>query len=463
MRFRRLALVAIHLLCAVRTAKPADSAALLLVSIDGLRGDDVADADALGLRIPILRAIAAEGVSARRMVTIFPSLTYPAHATLVTGALPARHGILNNEIFDPLATGRLPWYFFARDIRVPTLWDAFRAGGRRTASIGWPVTVDARIDFNMPELWGAADFDGTFIPRSRAASTPGMIEDAERRFGFSFDPARLDEHRTLVARAVVERHRPDLLLVHYNLPDKKQHQLGLRTPEVLASIEQADALVGDLLGTYARSGYRVPVALPTTSSAPVGGERRLNVCVLSDHGFEEVSREFRPNVVLREAGLIDYDASASRVRSWRVMAWVGGGSAAIMAADSGDTEAIERARELLARDAGRPGNPVARALDKAEITRRGANPLAAFMLDPAEGWMFGRLCQGPVTGPCAPKGMHGQLPERPGMGAVFFLAGPGVPRGGKLETVRMVDVAPTLASLAGVTLPAPDGEIIPLK
>src|SRR5690606_11805918 len=94
------------------------------------------------LPAPMLQRMAREGAHARAVRGVMPTVTYPSHTTLVTGAVPARHGILYNQPFEAGGqSGR--WYVEHDSIRVPTLWDAVRAAGGTTAAISWPVTVGA--------------------------------------------------------------------------------------------------------------------------------------------------------------------------------------------------------------------------------------------------------------------------------------------------------------------------------
>src|SRR5690242_9753839 len=84
------------------TAEPtAQADHLLIISIDGLRGDWAANPDRHDLRIPTLRKLAVRGTAAESVRGIFPSVTYPSHTTLITGCRPARHGIMANTLFDP--------------------------------------------------------------------------------------------------------------------------------------------------------------------------------------------------------------------------------------------------------------------------------------------------------------------------------------------------------------------------
>jgi predicted AlkP superfamily pyrophosphatase or phosphodiesterase len=76
------------------------------------------------------------------------------------------------------------------------------------------------------------------------------------------------------------------------------------------------------------------------------------------------------------------------------------------------------------------------------------------MLTASEGWHFGdhaaeELATGPVY-----RATHGHLPDDPRLLAGFVAAGPGVAEGARLGQLDALDVAPTLAALLGVTLPA---------
>jgi hypothetical protein len=120
-----------------------DAAPVLMISVDGMKPEYVLEARASGLKIPFLRRLAAEGAYAEGVMGVWPTVTYPSHTTLVTGVAPAEHGIYSNLEFDPYQRFKDSWFWYARQVRVPTLWQAAHAQGITTASIGWPVTVGA--------------------------------------------------------------------------------------------------------------------------------------------------------------------------------------------------------------------------------------------------------------------------------------------------------------------------------
>ena len=74
---------------------PADH--VVLISVDGLRPDFYLES-----RWPAvtMREMAREGAHARGVRGVHPTVTYPSHTTIVTGALPARHGIFYNAPFE---------------------------------------------------------------------------------------------------------------------------------------------------------------------------------------------------------------------------------------------------------------------------------------------------------------------------------------------------------------------------
>src|SRR6267142_1324767 len=128
---------------------------VVLISIDGLKPDYVLDADKHGLKIPNLRRLVAEGAHATGVTGVLPTVTYPSHTTMVTGTALAKHGVIANSLFDFFSKNLNGWYWYAEDIRVPTLWDACAKARIVTGSVDWPVTVGANITFNIVQYWRA--------------------------------------------------------------------------------------------------------------------------------------------------------------------------------------------------------------------------------------------------------------------------------------------------------------------
>ena len=128
-------------------------ARVVLISLDGFAAFYWSDPR---VRMPTLRRLAERGVVARRMECVFPSTTWPTHASMVTGVRPDRHGVVANYVLNR-ESGRAedltgdPIYDADRLLRAPTVYDVAHAAGRRTAAVDWPCTRRAAgLDFNLP-------------------------------------------------------------------------------------------------------------------------------------------------------------------------------------------------------------------------------------------------------------------------------------------------------------------------
>ncbi len=439
---RFLPLLPVILACALAASarRPAPPP-VILISIDGLRPDYLLEADRYGLRIPNLRRLLAEGAHASAVTGVLPTVTYPSHATMVTGVSPARHGILANNPFDPLGRNLDGWSWYAEDFRVPTLWDAAAEAGMVTSSVDWPVTVGARISYNIVQYWRTEGADAPDDAKlKRALSTPGLLGEAERVLapypaGEAYTLAD-DRRRAAFNVYLIDRKRPRLHFCYFGSLDEEEHASGPGSPDSLATLEALDRLVGGVRSAAER----------------VGGGRAV-IAVASDHGFTRTTRELRLNEALRAAGLILLD-QGGKVTGWKAFAWSAG---AVMLQDPQDTASREEVARILKGLEALPDSPIQRVLSGAEIEKAGGFPGAAFVVGVSPDVRLSSRMEGPVIAPALPRGSHGHLPENASMDAAFVIAGPGVPAGRDLGRIDLRDIAPTLAGRLGLPLPGAEG------
>ncbi len=420
---------------------------VVLVSIDGLRPALYRDER---WPAPVSRDLARRGAVALAMTSVFPALTYPAHATLVTGALPARHGIVDNEPFEPLTrSGR--WIWEASALRSPTLWDAVRAGGGTTAAISWPVTVGAAIDWNVPDVW--APDNPTSIAPIRAASTPpGLFEELEREATgklsdqtFSLGSVGREDVVGAMAAYLFDRRRPTLMLVHLIALDHVAHRLGRDNPVALRAVAAADRAIARIVETVEHLGLL----------------DRVTFIVTGDHGSVDVHTTLLPNVWLRDAGLVEPSASAATASSaaWRAVFRASGGSAFLRIHPSADSGTLAATRAMI--DALPRGvRALFRIIERAELDTLGADPDAVLALTALPGIVFSADREGASTQVAHGAG-HGYHPDMPDMMTGFIAAGAGIRAGAVIPLLPMQHVAPLVGKLLGLDLPDVDGTLLP--
>ncbi|MFD1106551.1 ectonucleotide pyrophosphatase/phosphodiesterase [Sphingobium olei] len=440
----------IPLLLAALAPVAAQAEPLLLISIDGLRPGDVIEAKQRGLALPNLTRFLNEGAHASGVIGVAPTLTYPSHTTLMTGVSPARHGIVANNSFDPTGINQGGWYWYAQDIRVPTLWEAASKAGLTTGNVHWPVSVAAKgVRWNLPQIWRTGHPDDAKL--LDALATPGLKAELEAAAGQPYamgidESLSGDQNRGRFATALIAAHRPDFLTVYLTALDHEQHGSGPDTRQAKAVLEKIDAIVGDLMAAERKAHPDAAIAL------------------VSDHGFEATQTGLNLFRAFIDEGLITLDKDG-KVASWQAMPWIMGGSAAIMLARPDDTAVAAKAKALLDRLAADPANGIAGVLDKAGIARVGANPQAAFLVNLRPGFVTDifRGASDPLVAPTLVKGMHGYLPGPAHLDATFMVMGPRIAKGRDLGRIDMRAVAPTLAKIMGAGLPDAEGKAIDLR
>ena len=422
----------------------------MLLSVDGLAASYLDEPKA---PMPALRRLADRGVRAQGMITTFPSVTRPAHVSLMTGTWPRRHGIVGNTFLDRTTQELIDYRDTdaAAAVRTETLHDAAHKAGLKTAAVNWPGTKGSEsLDWNLPPARGEQPY---------ALITPGLsdeLESAGLRLGrlaaWLTGPLEFRVMRDAVfagtAVHLLKRHAPNLLLVHLDVLDAIAHRHGPHTEEAYWACGDVDQRIA-----------RISEAL---QEPPFRG--RSTLFVVADHGFAPVENKIFPNAILHNEGLIKTDFAGGVVER---KAWVTSGAAA-------GVYILDQAKRLELREVIRRKltgvEGVDRVVGPEEFEDLGlpdpdTNPYQAdLMLSALPGYTFSsEISEGEIVVPAASsgsKGTHGQLPDQDFMHAVFVAEGAHVKRGVRLQKIRCVDVAPTIAAILGIEFRGTDGSVL---
>jgi predicted AlkP superfamily pyrophosphatase or phosphodiesterase len=450
-RLNRLSHLALFFIVACASTLNAQNRTVLLISVDGMKPEYVTKADEHGLKVPNMRKMMQEGAYAEGVIGVVPTVTYPSHTTLVTGVWPEKHGIYANTTFDPERKNLGGWYWYFEDIKVPTLWDAAKSAGLTTASVNWPVTVGAPVNYLLPEIWRTGTADD--LKLLRAVSTPGLMAKLESTLGAYPEPINSspenDRMRTKFAIAILQQYKPKLMAVHLAALDHAEHETGPFSTESNAVMEQIDEMIGQL------------------RDAALAIDPQTVICVVSDHGFMPTNHRLNLTAAFVKAGLMEpgtdtNSAGAIPLKSWQASPWISGGLAAIILKDPKDEAVTSKVRALLKQLAADPRSGINRIVERDELKKLGGFPNASFLVDLKSGYQFDTSLNGEIFRDTKPNGTHGYLPEHPELRSSFFIAGAGIAKARMLGVIDMRQIAPTLAGLFGGSLPTADGKPLPV-
>jgi predicted AlkP superfamily pyrophosphatase or phosphodiesterase len=446
---------ALALLTALETA---DAAPVLMISVDGMRPDAVLDADVHGLKIPFLRSLRRDGCYARGVIGVFPTVTYPSHTTLISGVAPREHGIFGNLEFDPLHQHADSWYWYANQMRAPTLWHAAHAAAMTTASIGWPVSVGATdVDFLIPEYWRISRPTAELNPSDRhliaaLARPEGLLQIIEKSAGPYLQgndtSIGADEIKTRYALEILRTHKPKFMTIHLSSLDHAEHEHGVFSDEANQVLETIDAQLARLF------------------AAALANDPHAIAVVVSDHGFAPITHRVNLYQPFIRANLLQASSDARgklRVTAWRAQPWPAGGMAAVML-NPADPASVEEVRHLLQTLQADAANGIAEVLERDAARARGGFPDAAFLVLMKPGYY---LSDDPMdnllTDLSGTHGTHGYSPDLPEMRSAFFIAGSGIARNRDLGVIDMRQIAPTVAGVLKVSLPSAQAAVLPIR
>ena len=227
---------------------------VILISLDGFRFDYLSR-----FKPPTLTAMARSGVRARWLIPSFPALTFPNHYTIATGLYPQAHGIVGNEIYDPILDAR----FSSHDSKA--VQDGRWWGGQ-------PIWVTAE-----KEGQHAACF---FFPGCEAEISHTRAAD-----WFPYDEKVPNEKRVATVLSWLDRPpatRPTFVALYFGDVDEAGHDSSPESGAVAEAVARVDRAVGQLVEGLKQRGIYDSVNLIVVSDHGMTTIRPQNVILLDD-------------------------------------------------------------------------------------------------------------------------------------------------------------------------------------
>jgi len=420
---------------------------LIVVSVDAMVFEDIEFLKGL----PNFRRLLDGASVIERVRTIYPSLTHPVHATLITGAPAGVTGVPNNHILKRHApdTDNWQWYNILSEIKCDTLLHAAKRAGLTTASSTWPMTAYAGdvVDYLVPSAlnyyFEGHEDDPLSVYRELGASEEMMeiITEAVKLFGSEDRHPEYDGFQIYCASEIIKKYKPNLLLVHPGDVDSKRHRSGVYSERVNEALVRTDGWLGQLYNAVDEAGIA----------------DETDMVVLSDHGQINVTRVISPNVWLVDNGLIKLNEDGT-IKEWDAFAHSASASAHVYLSRPDDKELYDRVYKLLSDMASEGIYGFERVYTLPELREKyGLSGDFSFALETDGYTSFGEnLVRPAVTGHELGdyrfgKATHGHEPHK-GPQPPFIANGPSFKSGVVIENGNILNHAPTLARVLGVEL-----------
>ena len=229
---------------------------LIVVSVDAMVYEDLA----LLKTMPNVGKLIREGSIVERVKTIYPSLTHPVHASLMSGCPAGKTGVPNNTLFQP-GVKNTPWFNHLSQMQCETIFHAAHRAGLSTAACRWPMTAGGfdQIDYLVPEIMDEDVAEEPNLEKLyRKMCTPCLFDPIiSKHLSILNAPERhpsYEEFSMRCAADVIRTYKPNLLLTHPGMVDHCRHVNGLFNAAVEDALKITDRWIGMLMDAVRDAG-----------------------------------------------------------------------------------------------------------------------------------------------------------------------------------------------------------------
>lgn len=225
-----------------------DTNPVLLISIDGFMNEYLERNET-----PNFDSFLENGVQAEYLIPVFPSNTFPAHWSIVTGLYVENHGIIANSFYDHELEG---YFSYGPPENSPNderwwggepIWVTAEKQDKTAGTFFWPGS-EASINGVHSTKW--VDYDGSIPERTRIDSVISWLDPSGNV-------------------------QADFGTLYFSFLDSRGHRFGPGSKEVDEAVVEMDGILGYLLAKIEEAGLA----------------ENLNVILVSDHGMASTTAE----------------------------------------------------------------------------------------------------------------------------------------------------------------------------
>lgn len=428
---------------------------IILISIDALFTDDYTYIN----NLPNFRRFFFKGTVAREVKSIFPTLTYPVHTSIITGVKPNRHKIYNNIKFQP-GIKEPEWNWYYEYISSPTIIDLVKEHNMKTAAFLWPVTAGAtprKIDYNVPEIWPVKGENQVWL--SLRTGSFFFILKNYFKFGHILDginQPNLDDFTTAAVCDLIKSKKPNLTLVHLLELDMIRHRTGVHSAESIEVLRRMDERIGRIIDATREAGIY----------------DNTTIIMFGDHGFVDINKKVSLNAIFKNEELLTFENN--NLTSWKAYANSFDGGAYIYINNekkqSIQRQTYNKVLEILKQQ--KYNGIIEKIYDETNFQNLNVDGDFTFIALATPGYYIvndwhqkppvKEIDKSNLKNSAETKyiAMHGYRPDLENYNTLLLAKGSGIKKSNEIKNINLIDIAPTVAKLFGLKMHNTDGSVI---
>lgn len=422
---------------------------VIVISVDALSTTELDIIQSL----PNFKKFFLEGAYAKSVTSVYPSITYTCHSSIITGTYPDKHGIFSNYKFQP-EKEEPDWFWYSKDIRVKTLVDYVKEKGGTIGSSFWPVMgANPNIDWNNPEIWSNTPDESSVQVNLRTGTKKFMVSSALRSLHImkgllKKEQPELDEFITISSEYMLKKYKPNLALIHLIAHDHEKHVESAEGPHVEEQLLEADKRIERIINATKKAGYYDDCTF----------------VILGDHSSLSYHTAINLNALFKDKGLITLDEEG-KLKDWSAFAACCDGSAQIFV----NKPSMESKVYDILNDFMNSTEGIEAIYDRHALKENfHVEGQFAFMVEAKKGYCMGKSTEfspqiekvkdAANRGLILHKGHHGYSPFKENYQTLFAMKGKDINHNCVIDHMNLVDIAPTLAQLFGIHMTDVDGQ-----
>lgn len=210
---------------------------VVLLSFDGVRWDSIESVNGF-------LQIEKSGFKVKKMRSVFPSLTFPAHSSISTGTFPRKHGIVSSVFLEKNSRKRFSDEKEAEWLLVPPLWVLVEKAGLKSAVCAWPLSYGRWKEIS-PSI---------YLPYTDNLTDKDIEE--------------------WVLKCLTNPTSPNLIMAWFHGADYSGHKFGPKSIQYKEAVQRSGRIVERIVMEIKKSK-----------------DKKITLMVTSDHGMTEVINE----------------------------------------------------------------------------------------------------------------------------------------------------------------------------